>query len=566
MHDTWFRKQLVGIIIFILVFQGAVIGISTTKIIGTVDGKTVESPLYEYDEEYRDSFTCSTKMNTQSIATPFKNHVVYRSTPRTTVGSESGLLFVLVEAQLYDSLTDALEQYASDVEDEGYTVQIHTISGGDPQAIRTLLYENMQYDLVGCVLVGDIPSVWCESDLGDSPEIFPMDYYYMDLNGQWEDTDNDGYVEYEDPVSDEKLPEIWVGRLKADTLSGDRVELLQNYFYKNHQYRLCAPFQPARALVYIDDEFALYGTEDMNGAVSLVYNDRNVVVNNETTNADDYKSQITQDYEWIKLATHSSSQEHLFQVNGQVQQVKSSDIRSIDPTATFYDLFCTCYTARYIEPDYIAGWYIFGSHGLIAIGSTAQGKALGPFLDNFYTPLHQGKTIGEAFKNCIIHHGTNPLFLYFGYAILGDPTLSPLSQGITRRPNQPDQPTGPPNGNTGVEYTYTVTTIDPDSDQVSYFIDWGDGTTTGWFGWYDSGVPVNAHHTWNTTGTYQLRVRAKDTYGADSRWSDPLSVSIPKNKRIGTLGLSAFLMRLIERVPLLETLLEIPVFRHGHDF
>ncbi|WP_207681084.1 PKD domain-containing protein [Desulfonema magnum] len=59
--------------------------------------------------------------------------------------------------------------------------------------------------------------------------------------------------------------------------------------------------------------------------------------------------------------------------------------------------------------------------------------------------------------------------------------------------------------------------LDPDGDAVSYIYDWGDGDTTN--------VPasenqVSASHIWDEAKTYIVKVRAKDTDGNESEWSE----------------------------------------------
>ncbi|MDH7518099.1 MAG: M28 family peptidase [Candidatus Thermoplasmatota archaeon] len=107
-------------------------------------------------------------------------------------------------------------------------------------------------------------------------------------------------------------------------------------------------------------------------------------------------------------------------------------------------------------------------------------------------------------------------------------------------PSYPSNPpavptiTGPINGVINQEYTYTVVTTDPDDDDVYYYIDWGDGTNSGWLGPYTSGAPIQSSHTWLGLGSYQVRVKAKDINAAQSTWSEPLVVTIfgnaPPNK------------------------------------
>jgi hypothetical protein len=127
------------------------------------------------------------------------------------------------------------------------------------------------------------------------------------------------------------------------------------------------------------------------------------------------------------------------------------------------------------------------------------------------------------------------------------------------KPNKPQEPTGKIQGRKGNEYTYSTSAVDPEGDQVRYEWDWGDGTTSGWVGPYDSGVTVEANHTWEERGYYEIKVRAKDTSGLISDWSDPLSISMPYNKRSISLFIQ-ILERLMERFPLLEQILSLPIF------
>jgi len=97
-------------------------------------------------------------------------------------------------------------------------------------------------------------------------------------------------------------------------------------------------------------------------------------------------------------------------------------------------------------------------------------------------------------------------------------------------PNKPSRPSGETNGKINVEYDYTTSTTDPDVDDVYYWFDWGDSSNSGWVGPYNSGVTVSASHTWTTKGNYEIKVKAKDIYDHESDWSDPLSVTMPRNK------------------------------------
>ena len=84
----------------------------------------------------------------------------------------------------------------------------------------------------------------------------------------------------------------------------------------------------------------------------------------------------------------------------------------------------------------------------------------------------------------------------------------------------PEIPTidGPTSGSAGSIYKYTFETSDPDFDTISYYIDWGDDTVEEWIGPYDSGEQVFVNHQWDDEGTYTIKAKAKDVYGAESDW------------------------------------------------
>jgi len=92
----------------------------------------------------------------------------------------------------------------------------------------------------------------------------------------------------------------------------------------------------------------------------------------------------------------------------------------------------------------------------------------------------------------------------------------------------PAKPTiaGPEKGKPGIQYEYTLTAVDAENQQVSYFVDWGDGNTTGWLGPFDSGEQIIINHTWQTKQTVTVKAKAKDVIGAESAWAT-LIVKIP---------------------------------------
>jgi len=97
---------------------------------------------------------------------------------------------------------------------------------------------------------------------------------------------------------------------------------------------------------------------------------------------------------------------------------------------------------------------------------------------------------------------------------------------LNEPPNKPFRPYGPLTGEINVEHTYTTSATDPNEGDVYFMWDWGDGSTSQWLGPYASGEECEASHSWAGPRDYQIKVKAKDIYGAESDWSEPLTVTM----------------------------------------
>ncbi len=96
-------------------------------------------------------------------------------------------------------------------------------------------------------------------------------------------------------------------------------------------------------------------------------------------------------------------------------------------------------------------------------------------------------------------------------------------------PNIPQKPIGSTLILPGIEYTFITTTTDPDNDQVYYKWSWGDGAESEWIGPYDSGIECGASHVWAFGGGIYIKVKAKDSHGAETNWSEPTPYTIQKD-------------------------------------
>jgi outer membrane protein assembly factor BamB len=125
--------------------------------------------------------------------------------------------------------------------------------------------------------------------------------------------------------------------------------------------------------------------------------------------------------------------------------------------------------------------------------------------------------------------------------------------------NAPDKPniSGPRKGMINTDYNYSAVTTDADGDNVSYYFDWGDGTNSGWTSYVPSGTSVSLVHSWQKSGFFVIKVKAKDDYGKESDWGI-LIVKMPKDK---TVNFNYLLLKLLERFPMLKEVLSRLVIR-----
>jgi hypothetical protein len=232
-----------------------------------------------------------------------------------------------------------------------------------------------------------------------------------------------------------------------------------------------------------------------------------------------------------------------------------------------------CSTSKFNSDPNCFNWALMHNSNGGAIGSfgaTALGLGYGGTsislgligkmnLDTFRAyKLDYSVTFGEMWANALeryIKPGMLPedVKTVLEWEPFGDPTLAIGEESDP--PNKPDKPDGPTNGASGQEHTYTTSTTDPDGDDVSYMFDWGDDTTSGWVGPYPSGQTGSAKKTWTSQGDFVVKVVAKDEHGRLSVWSDPLEVSMPRNRAFFNSILLEILERILERFPLLEQIL-----------
>ncbi|MFE3846078.1 PKD domain-containing protein [Thermoplasmatota archaeon] len=87
-------------------------------------------------------------------------------------------------------------------------------------------------------------------------------------------------------------------------------------------------------------------------------------------------------------------------------------------------------------------------------------------------------------------------------------------------PDTPTTPSGPSSGYAGETYSYSTSSTDPEDDTIQYFFDWGDSQNSGWIS------SASRSHSWSVDGTYNVKVKARDTFLDESGWSPDKTVEI----------------------------------------
>ena len=215
------------------------------------------------------------------------------------------LLSILIDAELYPGISEAIERYVNDLEHQEYVVRAATVSGGTAEEIKSWIQGEYDRGSSGIVMVGDVTAAWAEV----SGDVFPSDLFYMDLDGYWDDYDGDGDYEIHYPGSGDQGPEVYVARINAHTLDYDTEEnMVNDDFDRDRDYRTGLLTQPWRGLEYVDEDWYT-----MDVFLDLVYGDDVVRYDyGYFTTAADYLDQMDLGQHFVQVCAHSFSTGHHF--------------------------------------------------------------------------------------------------------------------------------------------------------------------------------------------------------------------------------------------------------------
>ena len=142
------------------------------------------------------------------------------------------------------------------------------------------------------------------------------------------------------------------------------------------------------------------------------------------------------------------------------------------------------------------------------------------------------------------------------YRISTENLVWDFTTDINHPPDKPMTPVGKEKGDVNTVYYYNTSATDNEQNQVYSLWDWGDGNFSEWLGPYDSGALISANHIWAIKGSYNIKVKAKDIYGNEGNWSDPLPITMPFSYHMTLLQLlQRFFQRFPHAFPILRYLL-----------
>ena len=468
------------------------------------------------------------------------------------------------------------------------------------EQIRNFLIDKYEeWDIDYLLIVGtrnNIPMRRCNPIVWDSYEHYYTDYYYSDITGNW-DLDQDGkYAEYADDEVD-FTPEISVGRIPSDNKE-TVTQICKNIMqYGSDIGSWKKNVLLLGAISYYEGLEAFGWVYDRSDCATLMEKCRIDIFNPEDFNCIrmyeaeglrpstyDYEyplehsnvlAEYTNNYALVNMVGHSNENlasrwiwdwddgdnipepgQGELSYKDILNKYDSEDLSMEKPPIVFSG---GC--SQLHGPNNMGRAFIEDSAAVAYIGSTDLGfynitrvwndESDGGFSSMdyyfFYYLISQDQTCGDALSNSKLYFSNHFMFteynvewIYRSYSTLmcttlyGDPALSlyPTSSP----PQKPSTPDGPSSGRINAQHTYKSSSNDPDSDQIRYLFDWGDGNTT-ITDYYPSGQTASISYKWKEQGGYKIKVRAQDEHGAWSDWSESLSVSMPKikNRTVGIL-------------------------------
>jgi hypothetical protein len=133
--------------------------------------------------------------------------------------------------------------------------------------------------------------------------------------------------------------------------------------------------------------------------------------------------------------------------------------------------------------------------------------------------------------------------LLLGIVLVSGVAASPLvPMSVSMENHRPEAPTvtGPTSVRFGFGDTWSFNATDPDGDNLTYYVDWGDVCGGAeWHGPYPSGVAIDMDHTYMVVNVLLINSMAVDEHGAESNMTY-FEVNITKSVSLKYMSLGFF--------------------------
>jgi hypothetical protein len=350
-------------------------------------------------------------------------------------------VLILMNRTLYANaaVKEKVDRYVQDIgRGHGCTVEMEILEGGTHQQIKELLQEYYNDGgLDGAIQIGDLPVAWMEfkSDpFYQKYETWTCDHYYMDLDGQWLDSDNNTFYETHNPGSGDRGSEIFYARIDVKPMGnfGTEVELLSSYLDKVHGYWTGDVELRKSAIDLIEPDWntSVQNLERVYGAA-----DTKILRNPGAYSRNDYlNTHLQGNYTFLHLWCHSGYNAHSFSNGGALDY---TTVYNSNPKPVGY-AHDGCHLADWAAArnrGYLGGAYVFNKSptALVCIAGTRTGQWIGLKGDRLFEEIGKNTCVGKAYQvwfdmYCNSSEMTRdvPYFMAWNYGmlILGDPMLT----------------------------------------------------------------------------------------------------------------------------------------------
>ena len=363
-----------------------------------------------------------------------------------TLVAQGTSVAIIADVKFKFNLESEISRLAADIESDLSThVIIHGVDEGfaTPESIRAYIKNLYRTQgLRGTILIGDIPAAKYGDFMSYAP--FLTDAFYEDLDDDcWADPDGNGIynisLDENGDGTDEYLLKAYIGEHNREVWSGrltpprsiplaDRVELLKRYLDRDHLYRT-GVISYARGLIYSetvssDDSATIVARAEQIFEGSWLYHKEQgdtliqCQAADPVSQKDRWLDALGDSVEYAFINVHGTPTNQWF---GGSSLLYYSDYRDAPVNACVVDL-ASCSNGDFSDPDYLAGWVLFGGASLIVkANTTVVGQVGTPRPDPDQRLLSLGQTFGDLGLAYVLSNDPGVLF--------GDPTLRLRSRG-----------------------------------------------------------------------------------------------------------------------------------------